>query len=296
MSLLAPRPQGETHARDDGFMAEVTLARGRAVGAQGLYDVSFEGRPIDDAALGRLLAAHGDRIDALCLWNTPVSNEGLRYLARAPRLSRLELGNNPLRRATRKEPFRSPITDLGLEHLEGLPALKTLLLTDVGITDAGLSCLPAIPALESLRLAQTKVEGPGLATLKSMPRLKTLTLEGDAVSDQALEYLAGWPALETLAIVRTSVQGPGLTVVKSLPRLTTLVLDGGTIDDRALSYLAGAPRLRSLALRNAPITAASLAQFKTLPRLAELDLERCGLAEGDLIKLKQSLPRVQVRR
>jgi hypothetical protein len=70
------------------------------------------------------------------------------------------------------------VTDAGLAHLSGLPALETLDLSGTQVADAGLAHLTGLPSLQSLNLYGTEVAAAGLVHLQKMPALRRLGLSG----------------------------------------------------------------------------------------------------------------------
>jgi hypothetical protein len=68
----------------------------------------------------------------------------------------------------------SPITDSGVKHLARLPKLSSLELTGTQVTDAGLEHLATLPKLESLYLDETKISKE--AAMKLMRRMPNLRL------------------------------------------------------------------------------------------------------------------------
>ncbi|GIX04120.1 MAG: hypothetical protein KatS3mg113_1126 [Planctomycetaceae bacterium] len=94
-----------------------------------------------------------ERIAALNLRGTEVSDEGLQHLAHLKGLVRLHLE-------------KTKITDAGLVHLKGLENLEYLNLYGTAVTDAGLNHLAGLKKLKRLYLWQTQVTDAGVAALK----------------------------------------------------------------------------------------------------------------------------------
>jgi hypothetical protein len=71
------------------------------------------------------------------------------------------------------------VTDAGLEHLEGLRNLKTLILSDTKITNAGLEHLKGLTNLGKLLVDYTEVTHEGVATLqKALPKCQIVRSTG----------------------------------------------------------------------------------------------------------------------
>ena len=75
-----------------------------------------------------------------------------------------------------------PLTDRVLDHIQGLPRLKFLVLSANRITDEGLAKLANLKALESLDLDGTLVTDAGLDRLVRLKSLKTLRVESTRVT------------------------------------------------------------------------------------------------------------------
>jgi hypothetical protein len=143
------------------FIAEMTAMGGSAgriqperrffglLGTHETFVVSFSGPNFNDAALAWLATNHGDRIGALHLNNTGVTDDGLKHLKRFRKLSRLDLAS-PTRVWVNGRRL-TPITDAGMAHLD-LPNLVSLNLDGLPITDAGLKSLPDLPSLSTLQV------------------------------------------------------------------------------------------------------------------------------------------------
>ena len=92
-------------------------------------------------------------------------------------------------RVARVDLYGTQITDAGLTHLTGLPALQFLGLGSTEVADAGLTHLMGLPALETLNLDGTQVTDVGLTHLTGLTGLKTLYLYGTQVTDAGLTHL-----------------------------------------------------------------------------------------------------------
>lgn len=182
------------------------------------------------------------------------------------------------------------LTDTGLRHLAGLPALEHLDLSGTPITDAGLDVLRHLPKLRTLSLAWTRITDEGAGVLANCRELENLNLAGTAAGDGALRALAGHPTLRHLSISLTdaglpwlhdlpvfkSWQGgdaePGFFGPKSRPNHLWL---RGTFTDRGMQHLRGLDGLFSLDIddRALGITAAGLTPLVSLPRLGAISVD-----------------------
>jgi Leucine Rich repeat len=253
---LVFNPPIEIELTDAGrqFIAEMTALGGRAgriepahkflglLGTDERFVVTFSDAKFDDAALSRLATNYGDRIGALHLTDTSVTDDGLRHLKRFGNLRYLNLASVAPAWVKRKR--LTPITDAGMAHLD-LPNLVTLNLDGLPITDAGLKSLPNLPALNSLQLTGTNVQNPGLSRLVAFRKLASLHLNGSAVTDEGLSHLAGASSLVVLSLDGIPLTAAGLKPVINLKRLTYLSIRGCQVPAADVAEMrANAPSLR----------------------------------------------------
>ena len=94
------------------------------------------------------------------------------------------------RRIVPLEPYdATQVTDVGLEHLKWLIALKELYLGDTQVTDAGLLHLRGLRNLEYLNLRGTQITDAGLERLKGLTNLKELCLTHTQVTEEGVNKL-----------------------------------------------------------------------------------------------------------
>ncbi len=137
-----------------------------------------------------------------------VTDDGLVDVAPLVRLESLSVG-----RAT---------TNVGLRHLDGLTALRTLDLSRTQITGKGL-CFPRhLPDLQILSLRNTRVADEDLVFLARFPKLISVDLAGTQISDAGLVYLTALPRLQSLRVEHTGVSDACVEQLKRMPRLQWL--------------------------------------------------------------------------
>lgn len=217
------------------FIAEIQLMGGGAgriepqrrffglMRADESFVVNFSNVRFDNTALASLAANYGDRIGALHLWNTGVTDDGLKHLKQFRNLTSLSLASpGPMFvNGTRV----IPITDAGMANLD-LKYVVNLNLDGLPITDAGLKSLPDLPSLRSLQLTGTKIEGPGLSRIGAFRNIEQLLLNGGAVTDEGLRHLAGAKSLLMLSLDGMPFSAAGLKPVLALPSLRYLSIRG----------------------------------------------------------------------
>ena len=237
-----------------GFIAEMAAMGGTAsriapdrpvlgiFATRETFQVGFSGANLDDAKLDWLASNHADRIAALHLTGTAVTDNGLRHLKRFKNLTTLTLFDVPAWQRAKQAPS---MTGTGLAHLD-LPGLVSLAIHGFPITDAALSAMPGLPSLATLQLTGTNVEGAGLARFVASKHLSSLVLSGSAVTDQGLGHLRGAKGLVSLTLDgMPQLTGAGLKNVVAVPSLRYLSLQGCYVSNKDMAQLkASAPELR----------------------------------------------------
>jgi hypothetical protein len=187
------------------------------------FVVGFSDAKFDDRALACLAANYADRIGALHISNTGVTDDGLKHLKQFRSLTTLSLSSPTPIWINGKRVI--PITDAGMASLD-LRNVVNLNLDGLPITDAGLKSLPDLPSLRILQLTGTKIEGPGLSRIAAFRNLEHLLLNGSAVTDEGLRHLAGAKSLVMLNLDGMPFSAAGLKPVVALPRLRCLSIRG----------------------------------------------------------------------
>lgn len=130
------------------------------------------------------------------------------------------------------------ITDASLaRQLEGITALRELVLQNTPITDAGLVHLKGLTSLERLLLGKTNITDAGLVHLKDLAALKHLCMHDTAISDAGLAQLQGLTSLETLCLGNTNITDAGLVHLQGLTSLKNLHVNGTKVTEAAVNAL-----------------------------------------------------------
>jgi Leucine-rich repeat (LRR) protein len=176
-------------------------------------------------------------------------------LASLDKLERLELQYGP------------NLSDEGLARLRGLKGLKYLLLNSNKITDGGLAVLKDLENLESLNLFTQTTSAAGLEHLKGVKKLKELSLTGYRIPDAGLAPLKELTQLEDLTLSCQYVGDGGLECLKSLTNLRRLTLMT-RMTNNGLSHLKGLDKLRELRIYPGAVTADALAELRqSMPKV-----------------------------
>ncbi|MFN0053948.1 MAG: hypothetical protein ACKV0T_17355 [Planctomycetales bacterium] len=83
------------------------------------------------------------------------------------------------------------------------------------VTDSNLIHLEQMPNLEWLVLTDTQISDPGLVYLQGLNKLTILDLEGTQVTNAGLEHLKELTALQWLYLCRTEVTPPGVAKLQA---------------------------------------------------------------------------------
>ena len=156
-------------------------------------------------------------VDRLTLGGNPFGNA----LDIDPKETGLQPGTyQGLITAQRAKSRSDPVTDRGLEHLQGLKQLRTLILDDTRITDAGLALLAGLGELEELSLQTTPITDAGIAHLARLKKLRVLSLNFvHQVTDEGIAHLAGLAELQVLSLNCTRVADAGMAHLAGLTKL-----------------------------------------------------------------------------
>jgi hypothetical protein len=172
------------------------------------------------AVVGRLSESHIVGIDA----DGQMTDAMLEEASRHENITTLKLGGS------------RNVSDAGLRFLSRLPRLRHLDVRGTAVTDRGLEVLRALRELQTFSLAWTNVTDAGVAHLSGCQRLRDVNLQGTSCGDGALRALAGMPGLCRLR-TGNSVTDAGLAVLEEIPIFKSW--HGGEPDMGLLSYDAG---------------------------------------------------------
>jgi hypothetical protein len=181
------------------------------------------------------------------------------------------------------------LTDDGVRHLARLPRLRHLNLMGCGITDRGLDVLRRLPVLETLVLTWTPITDAGAGHLAACGNLRRVDLSGTPSGDGAIRALAGKRQLRSFRSGH-AVTDAGLPLLHEIPafknwqgeepRMALVDFDAGPnylmlrgpFTDTGLAQLAGLDGLFALNVDSdrLAITGAGLAPLVDLPHLGWL--------------------------
>ncbi|MBZ5727664.1 MAG: hypothetical protein LAP87_22030 [Acidobacteriia bacterium] len=216
-----------------------------------------------------------------------LSDAGLRYLARLPRLQHLDLTG-------------CPITDRGFEVLRELPALRWLQLCHQGgISDAGAANLAYCHELEHVDLMNTATGDGAIRALAGKPRLRFFK-GGNQVTDRGAALLHEFPVFKVWqpGAVHMELMSPD-----ARPNFLWLFLKAPFLN-RGLANLAGLDGLFALSIHGGTecgpfaspeltVTAANLQPLAELPNLGWLGCAG-DLCDDQAMRHIGTLPRLRM--
>ena len=212
-----------------------------------------------------------------------LSDEGLRQLARAKQLRRLDIG-------TAYGPAQA--TSAGLAALGLLENLEELRFGGYGrradepltVTDASLAGWQGLRNLRMLRIEQCQIGDDGLRVLGTLPALAGIQLGGQLeISDEGVAHLAQLSKLRALILPGSKVTGSGL---RGFEELRALSLAGAPLTDLGLAEIAKMSQLRQLDMSRTSITDRGLAELSgKLPQLTRLNVAHTKLTDEGLANL-----------
>ena len=195
-----------------------------------------------------------------------VTDAGLQHLTHLTELRTLDLSYSDL--------GDSPISDVGLVHLERLANLMQLRIQRTKVTDAGLVHIGRLSTLKELDLPRG-ISDDGLARLSGLSNLSKLTIYPSLATDKGLAHLSQLKDLEYLSLMcldEADVTDQSMTDLAKLKRLKTLWLQGTNVTDSGLETLAQLESLQFLLLRRNQITFDGLRHLSRFPALTKLSL------------------------
>jgi Leucine-rich repeat (LRR) protein len=249
-----------------------------------------------------------ERWRSLSLYNTSVTDEGIRTLSQASGLEEIHVVSDLL-------------TDDCMPAVCSLPRLRSLLFDGVpGVTDRGIAALTNVRDLRELYLNGTQLTDRGLRHVAHLKDLWNLCLNDTRVSDEGVRLFGSLQSLNLLSLERTKVTGrtfasvvnndcfslylggaevddDGVRVItERLTNLMRLDLSGTRITDRSVPYLARLPKLNDVRLRHTDISDEGLQVLFNHPSLEAIYLQGTKVSDFGIGKLMRTLPKLTVYR
>lgn len=232
------------------------------------------------------------RLENLNLYNTNVTDEGLKHISELRFLTTLSVGRpyyGDSDSIMKDEWSPRNITDKSIDVICKLTNLRKLNLALTKITDKGLAKLVSLKELEELDLNMADISDAGFCQLKGLSKVKSLFLYGTKVTAKGLSAASGMRNLHTVTLGRY-VAGDAMKHFGNLHELRHLDVSATRIDNESMKYIGNLRNLESLDLPDT-VTDASAMHLSNLTNLAELRLgSMCSditiMAMSKLVKLK----------
>jgi hypothetical protein len=204
-----------------------------------VYSIELTGSQATDSALHEVWRLKG--LQQAIIWDSPITDEGIACLSRAPNLASLTLRN-------------TRITSKGIARTREFTRLRFLQIIGTPITAEDIGHIKRIPGLTALLLEDAQMDDSHLILLKDMTRLNGLNLNENRITDSGLVNLAGLANLVWLGLDHTQITDAGMAQVARLPSLASLDLSGTQVTDAGLKALANAKSLQYLNLLDTKVT------------------------------------------
>ena len=193
-----------------------------------------------------------DDVASFRLFDTRMTGEGMKALARLKNLETLAIHNHQ-------------VTDAVLKELASIKNLTTI---DMTVTNGILKALREANLLHLLRQAKT---GDGKRANKA-DDVAHLNLSGTEVTDVGLKELVPLVKLTTLNLDYTHVTDAGLKELAPLTKLTNLGLNSFKVSDVGLKHLAPFTSLTTIRLHERHMTDRGLKEVASLKKLTTLNV------------------------
>jgi Leucine-rich repeat (LRR) protein len=155
---------------------------------------------------------------------------------------------------------------------------------DANVDDSALQHLAGVPSLRTLRLGP-RCKGEGLHFLGNAANLENADFRFGQITDRDLQRISQWPRLEILHLSGRQITDKGVAYLRSLPRLVSLSLIDTSVTDAGLESLGKIQKLMELCLKGSPITGEGFSEFSRLEDLVDLDLTGTRITDTGMVAL-----------
>ena len=179
--------------------------------------------------------------------STTANEHSLAWIGRLKKLMYLDLAN----------------TDTGsqvLQHLDNLPDLKSLYLTDLTLGPE-VKKLSALTNLQVLDLEGTDLMDDGAKSVASLSSLRFLDVGNTKLSVEGVRTRTSVSSLEALLLNKLRIQD-AIDQISALPNLEILDASNTNLNNRGLERLADHEGLLLLGVGNTEVTQSSIKQFE----------------------------------
>ncbi|QDU78559.1 Leucine Rich repeats (2 copies) [Polystyrenella longa] len=247
-------------------------------------------KPVTNTFSGRSMALLKDcrKIESFNAAGSLLEDDAMRIVGNWSRLEELDLSN-------------TKVTDDGLRFLQRYPRLHTLNLAGLPVTDALMQSLikeDQYPTLTRLYFADSQITSDSLKVLGYLPELVELSLGGadltQATSDD-WKPLAKHRELYALGLADAKINEQTIRSLTPLRSLQELNLTGTDITPDILRALKRLPRIRSIIFEETEINNTHIDLLAELTHLRELSVHHTRINREHVLKLRERLPRCEIR-
>ena len=226
----------------------------------------------DDKSLAHFLDLYGERVIALGLDETGITNGAGSAIGRIVNLESLTLRHTDvgdailddlgaLRGLVYLDLANTNMTGHGGRRLGELTGLRTLRLSGTRVTDDVVAHLTQLPKLVFLDLSNTQI-GDGIApALQRLTGLQALSLRNTKTTSHVGGGLAHMKAIELLDLRETAVDNDIGVSFEPMTGLRQLFLSGTRVGDPVTEYLSGLDNLQKLSLERTRVTTIAVKQL-----------------------------------
>jgi Leucine-rich repeat (LRR) protein len=190
---------------------------------------------------------------------------------------------------------QTDVTNMGMEHLRGMPRLQKVFLEGTGVDGRGFAALAGLQELREAWVGLTKMGNDGAKVLAGLPELRFIRAYYTGIDDEAMAILKKAPKLEHLDVFGNNITDAGLVHLKNYSALKGINLAQTKITNAGLAHLPQVKHLENLTLDETAITDAGLAHLAKCKGLKHLSLVKTKVTEQGLAELRRALPGCEIR-
>jgi serine/threonine protein kinase len=183
------------------------------------------------------------------------------------------------------------------DSLEWIGRLKKLTYLDLGNTDADgqvLQHLDKLPDLKSLYLTDLTL-GTGIQNLSTLTHLQVLDLEGTDLTDDGAKWIASLSSLRFLDVGNTKLSAAGVRTLTSVSSLEALVLNKLRVQD-AIEQISELPNLEILDASNTDLNNQGLERLADHKGLLMLGVGNTDVTQSAIGRFERQSPSCKVVR
>jgi hypothetical protein len=254
----------------EGRKGSLTFFRWSNAQPPTLVRLGLWGSKIDNELLA--LTSTMPDLEGISLYETNVDDEGIRALAKLPKLRMLAV--LPVERYEKQ----------GFGPTQWSYPFIARRAVRPRITGEALQSLASVKTLESLDLQDAQVQSSDLALLASWPRLGSLGLP-NTIDDETVKHLQACRRLSQLTLGNREITADEVRRLSALKSLRKLVLTCAKLSNEALEALSRLDTVQSIELIDCGLTDEHLKHLHLSPMLIELALPRNEIDGPGLVHL-----------